>query len=1012
MLLDGEGEYLNVVQTVKDADGDTSTASVDLGDGVFLIEDDGPTANVNGQFEGTVTLDESPLPESGDGVQSFTLDASAAFVTGDAVDYGTDGAGSVRYALDLSADGIGSGLYALGVGGAMGAEIMLSQDSTTGMVTGSVGDVDYFTISIDTATGEVTFTQLKNVWHETTTDHDDISRMLLDGEGEYLNVVQTVKDADGDTSTASVDLGDGVFLIEDDGPEAGDVSREFVEQMPVYISGFQAGFVNGDGESTLNYAENDNSDSYPDGLFWGATTSKPGSGYLFEDNEDLRDFSDNLAGEMFTLGTFTHVNKEIASNTSLNSVDLIVKFMLNGQEVSHTVTLIHDETTNNGNADQNRDIITLLNTTLSKQFNIEGQTFELKIEGFKQVVNGEDVFNTVIKTYEGQDNPFELVASISPVNSPVISGAVNPDYGTDGPGEVLWGDGNDEIGDYVNGEYVATNQYGTFTGYSDGTYKFVQSSYDVNDPVKLDFTYTVVDGDGDTDSAVLSLTITDASEVVAYDNYGQAVVEEFDGEEQIVIPALSDFKNWAQNQIIRTDVESWGRTSANDTVRYPDGSLRMTDGNDSSNNYSVVVSKGLVIRDATDVIKFEVNVSNVNSQVEKGKTTTDDFAWKIYKLVGTDWVSVSGVGGIVAKDTDGFIEKSITGLVAGTYRLEFIVNDKTKNNDPDGMFSATIKNITVTTTVEVDDVLAYPVIGNVITDPNNYIASTDPWGAQDSLGSEGALLSFVNGIAVTATGMTTIDGDYGTLEISADGSYTYTPDENLEYLGMTDVFVYTLTQPDGDSDTAQLVITIAETPFTPPVPIVVPVDGVYGGTDGNDVILGSSGDDVLKGGDGNDHLEGGAGNDTLIGGAGDDILLGGEGSDRLEGGAGNDTLMGGAGDDIMVGGDGQDTFAYTEGDLDGVLNGDTITDFNYQQDHLDLSALLDGATGTNLGEYLKVDSYSVNGSTVEIQLKVDADGGGDGFTDLATITISNLDSGITQDNVLTEMLNDGVLKIG
>lgn len=967
----GKGENalllnLSAFVTATDFDGDTITLSAAL---YVKVIDDTPVT----WFNKTVYLDDEAASNTyadpnfgGKGDQSpdqVNVAGKLAF------SYGADGAGSVLLAdVSLPADqGFRMSITDEGL------KLTVYQEQVHG---GTTVEVAIFEVALeDSVSGKYTVTQLNPAFHPISG---------LTEENVDFIVKYTVTDADLDVSHGYLRVS-----IDDDTPVAKDISVEFVEQMPVYISGFQAGFVNGDGKSTLNYVENDG-DSYADALYWGVTTSNTGSGYTFVDNEALRGFTGNLAGQTFTLGKFTHVNKEIASNTSLNSVDLIVKFMLNGQEVSHTVTLIHDETTNSSDPEASRDIITLLNTTLSKQFEIDGQFFVLKIEGFKQVGEETNVFSTVIKTYENQDNPFELVASISPVTSQDITGTVNPAYGADGPGEVIWSGDGIELNQ--DGSYVAKSLYGTFTGYSDGTYKFVQSSYDVNKPEKLDYTYTVVDGDGDTASAVLSLTITDASEVVAYDNYGQAVIKEFSGEELIVIPALADFKNWSQNQIIRTDVNSWGRTSANDTVRYSDGSLRMTDGNDSSNNYSVVVSKGLSISDASDIIKFEVDVSNLHTQ----GATSDEFSWKIYKLDSGNWVSVPGVGGSVP-ETDGFVSQTITGLNSGTYRLEFIVNDKTKNDSPQGMFSATIKNVTVTTTVIVDKkILVYPVIGNVITDPNNYVASTDPWGAQDNLGSEGALLAFVNGFAVAATGLTTIGGLYGSLEISADGSYTYTPFENSDNVGKTDIFVYTLTQPDGDSDTAQLVITIADSPYTPPVPIVEPADGVYGGTEGNDVILGSSGDDVLMGGDGDDRLEGGAGNDTLMGGDGDDILLGG---------AGDDLLIGGAGDDVMLGGAGADIFKFGMDALDG--GHDQILDFELgvNGDLLDLSEIF-GTSGLSLqdlrdGGYLQIEQDMVDPS--KLSVRIDADGSSADVGGIVDITVTV--SGDLGDNVVDTMLN-------
>ena len=56
---------------------------------------------------------------------------------------------------------------------------------------------------------------------------------------------------------------------------------------------------------------------------------------------------------------------------------------------------------------------------------------------------------------------------------------------------------------------------------------------------------------------------------------------------------------------------------------------------------------------------------------------------------------------------------------------------------------------------------------------------------------------------------TVIDGDYGTLEINADGSYTYTSDANVAG-NVIDAFIYTLQDFDGDTDTARLKITVTD----------------------------------------------------------------------------------------------------------------------------------------------------------------------------------------------------------
>ena len=110
------------------------------------------------------------------------------------------------------------------------------------------------------------------------------------------------------------------------------------------------------------------------------------------------------------------------------------------------------------------------------------------------------------------------------------------------------------------------------------------------------------------------------------------------------------------------------------------------------------------------------------------------------------------------------------------------------------------------------------------------------------------------------------------------------------------------------------------------------------GGEGNDTIQGGMGDDVIYGGEGNDELGGGQQDDFLDGGAGDDVLRGGAGTDTLQGGAGNDVLDGGSRSDVLTGGDGEDTFVQ-----DFSLGGaDTITDFNPDQDTIDIRGLAEG----------------------------------------------------------------------
>jgi hypothetical protein len=174
-----------------------------------------------------MVLDESPVDdgetevEEGDGIRSVTTDFTGYFAT---PSYGTDGAGSVSYDLILSSDeGVESGLYALGSGGEQGDPIYLFAND--GVIEGKLNEDDteaYFTISVDNdpesdTFGEVTFTQNMNIWHEDVNDADDVAPLSTEYASD-LTLVQTVTDADGDKTTATIDLGQDVFSIEDDAP--------------------------------------------------------------------------------------------------------------------------------------------------------------------------------------------------------------------------------------------------------------------------------------------------------------------------------------------------------------------------------------------------------------------------------------------------------------------------------------------------------------------------------------------------------------------------------------------------------------------------------------------------------------------------------------------------------------------------------------------------------------------------------------------------------------------------
>ncbi len=139
--------------------------------------------------------------------------------------FGSDGPGSGLFKLVLTGSNVASGLFALdatdtttddGDGIGQGTQIVLNQSGD--VITGSVGATTYFTISIDESTGVVTFTQVNNIWHSDPNNPDDAATLTL-ANADLLRLVQTLTDADGDTAPASLNLGTGVFTIQDCWPD-------------------------------------------------------------------------------------------------------------------------------------------------------------------------------------------------------------------------------------------------------------------------------------------------------------------------------------------------------------------------------------------------------------------------------------------------------------------------------------------------------------------------------------------------------------------------------------------------------------------------------------------------------------------------------------------------------------------------------------------------------------------------------------------------------------------------
>lgn len=163
----------------------------------------------------------------------------------------------------------------------------------------------------------------------------------------------------------------------------------------------------------------------------------------------------------------------------------------------------------------------------------------------------------------------------------------------------------------------------------------------------------------------------------------------------------------------------------------------------------------------------------------------------------------------------------------------------------------------------------------------------------------------------------------------------------------------------------------------------VSLDNLTGREGGDDTIIGSRADDIFFGQEGDDSLYGGTGDDLLVGddkpenlaadtvadiktlgtsegldafiqsvegtdADGDDRLFGGTGDDVLLGMGGDDYIDGGAGEDAIFGGRGNDIIVYDNNDY--LVSGGSGIDFMVSDDsNLTLETLLKGGTDDNEG---------------------------------------------------------------
>jgi len=365
------------------------------------------------------------------------------------------------------------------------------------------------------------------------------------------------------------------------------------------------------------------------------------------------------------------------------------------------------------------------------------------------------------------------------------SGTATADFGNDGPGTfdatgastfsfsgntggALTSCGFPVTVALVNGQYVGTaNGQTVFTMdiASNGSYTFNllgqldhSNTNSTNESLFLNFGITATDADGDTATGSIRVTVQDDAPTV-----GNVTLRV---DETVVDNAGSDTESGSIT--VDFGLDDGGTIEASGANTFNAGGS-LLGGNLTSNGVAVVVA--LVgtqyVGTANGATVFTLDINNNGSY-------TFDLVGTLDHADGTNPNDVIDLQfGVTVTDKDGDTDESV---------ITVYVND-------DGPVAA-------------DDVLN--VAAGQTTGTGNVLSNDD---AGNDDGDVAVLDVTFGGNTVTAGN--SIAGQYGTLTVNADGSYTYTSN-GTNNGNVTDVFTYTMRDADGDTDTAVLRINVGD----------------------------------------------------------------------------------------------------------------------------------------------------------------------------------------------------------
>ncbi|MEH6522759.1 Ig-like domain-containing protein [Sulfitobacter sp.] len=539
----------------------------------------------------------------------------------------------------------------------------------------------------------------------------------------------------------------------------------------------------------------------------------------------------------------------------------------------------------------------------------------------------------------------------------------------------------------------ATSPDGSVTINDDGTLEFTPNA-DFNGPATI--TYTITDGNGGTDTAVVDVTVTPVNDgPLAEDDNAETLLDT-----PITVSVLDNDSDPEGDDLTVVDASS----PDGEVVINADGTLTFTpnDGFTGEAQVNYTISDGELEDPAVLFVDVTLTPTNGAPVTEDDVSTTPIGTPVVIDVLVNDSdpdgdpltvIEATSPNGSVDINDDGTITFTPEDGFVGPAEITYVVSDGNGGETP-GTVDVLVNDGIVTGT-DGDDVIDTGYTGDPEGDMvDNEDAILPGEAPQDDIIEAGG----GNDTIVAGEGSDDVDGGTGDDVIDTGNS---DPLPDLGYPGVFDAD----DDPEDDRDsvdggagndtisTGDDRDTITGGSGNDVINAGIDDDDISGG-DGDDRIVGAEGNDSITGGAGNDtiyanndpdlgldfleieddgsnplgpDLEPDNGDDTVDGGAGDDVIFGGDDSDSLIGGSGDDSLDGGIDDDTLEGGTGNDTLIGGQGN--DTLRGNNDND------------TLDGGTGNDLLDGGQDDDVLNGGEgddTLEGALGDDTLNGGDG----------------------------------